>query len=163
MHGCTVAAVEVKHGRDATQPYCHLSVLSLVLHLHRTHPSSFSLILVHSRVARRSPESAAEAVEVRELAADEPAFPSKRSSHHELPRASAVDPPLRRAFPSPLGEVPTVTVPPARRRRQFLVAAVAFDRGPLDPDPTATYRFAVVKPLTVWPHPSVFYSFPRTH
>ena len=92
---------------------------------------------MHGRDPDAPPKLLPDADEVRDLTADEPAFPSKHSSHHRLPRAAAVDSRHRRFLPSPRGEVPTVTVPPARRRRQFLVAAVAFDLGPLDPDPTA--------------------------
>ena len=97
---------------------------------------------MHGRDPDAPPKLLPDADEVRDLTADEPAFPSKHSSHHRLPRASAVDLRRLRDLPSPLGESPIITVPPARRRRQFLVAAVAFERGPLDLDPTAACLFA---------------------
>ena len=59
---------------------------------------------MHGRDPDAPPKLLPDADEVRDLTADEPAFPSKHSSHHRLPRASAVDLRHRRIFPSPLGE-----------------------------------------------------------
>ena len=136
-HSRSSAAVKVEHGRDATLSHSLLSGLYALPCGHSTHPSLFSLFLVHGRDPEAPPELLPVAEEVRDIAAVDRSFPSNCYSPHRLPRVSAVDPRLCRAFPGPLGESPIITVPPARRRRQFLVAAVAFDRGPLDPDPTA--------------------------
>ena len=75
------------------------------------------------------------------LAADGTDHPSIRSSPHRLPLASVVDLHPRRRHPSPLGEL---TV---HRRAAGAVALPIcghpdrFERGPLDRDPTAAYRF----------------------
>ena len=88
--------------------------------------------------ARRSQSTAAEE---ELLAADEPVHPRPCNLASKLPRATAVDLRHPRILPSPLGEpiihhrVAGVAAPPKFGRRRCL------ESGPLDPDPTATYRF----------------------
>ena len=72
---------------------------------------------------------------------DEPAFPSKPEAAPELPRASAVVLHRPRIHPSPLGELSIhhraagAAAPPKLGRHRY------FEPGPLDLDPTVTYRF----------------------
>ena len=85
--------------------------------------------ILHRTVVRSSPELPRGHGRDEELDADGPVHPSTCNSPQHLPLASAADPHHLHPLPSPLGEHPSTTVPPARRRRQILVATDALNVG----------------------------------